>query len=138
MPPHPPRRARFALPVVLGLALVAAPLDSARSAEASGDPDIPSAIQLESSPAQPSFLRSDLDHLASSGTLRVLAAGSLLTLAVHGDENADRAESALDRPAFDGGLDFGNTYGHGALLGAGALGLFAAGALADDPNLRGA
>ncbi|MEO6463294.1 MAG: phosphatase PAP2 family protein [Candidatus Eisenbacteria bacterium] len=133
MPPHPSRPGRHARSAFLLLALPLLLPSAARAA----DPDVPNAIHFEPGPAQ-SFLRRDLDRFATPSSLRLLLAGSAMALAVHGEESADRAEQWLDRPAFDGSLDLGNVWGNGATLGAGALGLYAAGALAGDPNLRGA
>ncbi len=125
--------------VLLGLALLPALVGPVRASASPlmGDPDIP-ALNDALAPPSRSFLARDLDHLASRESLRLLLAGGGLALAVHGDENPDNVEALLDRPAFDGGVDAGNTYGNGALLAGSALALFAAGTALGESNLRGA
>lgn len=125
--------------VVAGLAGLAGLAGATVAASASpllGDPDIP-ALGSESAAASRSFLRHDLDRLTSPQSLHRLLAGGTLALAVHGEESPDRMEALLDRPSLDGGVDVGNTYGHGAVLVGGALACFAAGAVTGDANLRG-
>ncbi len=102
-----------------------------------GDPDNP-ALGNETFAASRSFLKHDLDRLASPQSLRLLLAGGGLALAIHGDESPDNIEALLDRPSLDGGIDVGNTYGNGALLAGGAFALYAAGAALGEPNMRGA
>lgn len=137
MPPQSTRHRRAGVPAAFVFALAAAFPAPTGAQPRPADPDVPYSFELSSAPSR-SFLRRDLDRLASSGSLRLLAAGGGLALAVRPEEDPNRAEQFLDHGVFDGGLDFGNTYGHGATLGAGALGLLAAGELADDPNLTGA
>jgi hypothetical protein len=137
MPSHPPRPALRAGISTLLLTLALALPGSAGRAQAA-DPDNPYQLEGTAPPSSQSFLRRDLDHLATSESIRLLVAGGALAFAVHAEEDPDRAEQLLDRGGLDGGLDLGTTYGHGAVLGAGAATLFAAGALANDPNLRNA
>lgn len=144
MPRPSIRHARPASPtdfrgLVLALAFTTLPslaVAAPAPPSAQGDPDIPAAI--EPLKASRSILGRDFSRLASSASLRLLVTGSVLALAVQGEESPDRAEVLLDRSGFDGGLDAGTVYGHGATLAGGALGLLAVGWLADDPNLEGA
>lgn len=138
MPRHRtrPRRPRPHAGRLVASALVLAAACAPCPAHAQGDPDIPAAHEPVT--ASRSFLARDLDRLASSRSLRLLVTGGALALAVRGEESADRAETFLDRPAFDGSLDVGTVYGHGAILAGGALGLLATGWITEDPNLRGA
>jgi len=122
--------------LAVGLALAATP-NPVHATPALGDPDIP-ALGNETIAASRSFLAHDLDRLASPQSLHLLLAGGGLALLAHGQDDADRMEAILDRPSVDGGIDVGNTYGHGALLAGSALALYAAGAALGDANLRGA
>jgi hypothetical protein len=81
-----------------------------------------------------SFLRRDLDRLASKETLRLLLAGGALALAVHGEENPDRAAAFLDMGSIDGGVDAGNIYGHGTVLAGSALALATVGMIVGDAH----
>ncbi len=146
MHPTPLRSARIGprrssstllLATLLFALIPAVPPAWSQPAGSAADPDVPSSLEFPGA-ARPSFLRRDFDRLASSRSLSLLVTGGALALAVRGQDNADRAESVLDRPGLDGGLDVGTAYGHGATLGAGALALLAAGWLAHDENLTGA
>ncbi len=133
------RRLQAGLAAFVAAAALAVAPPLLHAAPHTGDPDIPAlGSEFSESAAARSFLRRDLDRLASPQSLRVLLTGGALALAVQGKENPDHVETMLDRPALDGGLDVGNTYGHGAILAGSALALFAAGATTGDANLRGA
>lgn len=122
--------------ILAAAALTAAPSPAA-AVPWSGDPDTP-ALGAESVAASRSFLAHDLDRLVLPQSLHLLLAGGGLALLAHGQDDADRMESMLDRPSVDVGIDVGNTYGHGTLLAGGALALYAAGAALGESNLRGA
>lgn len=132
-----PRSPQFVLVSILGLAGLATLTSPAGATPLTGDPDIPAWGDAAAPPSR-SFLRRDLDRLASKESLRLLLAGGGLALAAHANEDPDRAEALLDVHTIDGGADAGNLYGNGAILAGGTLALAAAGFAAGDANLKGA
>jgi membrane-associated phospholipid phosphatase len=132
--PHP---LWFVLVSILGVAGFALTPRPAGATPLTGDPDVP-AWGGAAAPPSRSFLRRDLDRLASRESLRLLLAGGALALAAHTSEDPDRAEALLDVHTLDGGADAGNVYGNGAVLAGGTLALAAAGFAAGDANLKGA
>ena len=78
----------------------------------------------------------DFRALASRRTLVTLAAGGALAALSLGHEDPVRADALLDRAPLEAPANVGNRYGDSSTLAAGALGLFAIGAVTGKDNLR--
>ncbi|MEZ4389161.1 MAG: phosphatase PAP2 family protein [Candidatus Krumholzibacteriia bacterium] len=80
----------------------------------------------------------DLGHLGSTSSLVVLGVAGLTAAWAweETDETFPALQRSLDASLFDGAYDVGNVYGGGLLIGGGAAGLLAYGALTDHPGAR--
>lgn len=88
----------------------------------------------------PSLAMPDLGELASRRHLTYALVGGAATWLVYQNEEQKTSELAgnLDQVKFEGAIDFGNVYGHGAVLAAGTATLWTMGQLTGSRNSVGA
>lgn len=88
--------------------------------------------------AAPSMDVPSITQIVGRRNLPVALVGGAVAWVAFQRENPEKMASALDGGAIDLPGDIGNTYGNGLVLGAGALGLWAGGRIAQDARLSSA